>query len=588
VRLPERATAPLIAVTVLLGAPATASGVAPFGHPCTLQDAGVRFCPTTSNAQRVHSFDGVPLDVDVTLPPTGNGPFPTIEMLHGFPGTKASFELTTHGPAAGVLFHYNNVYYARHGYAVVNYSARGFGNSCGVESSRTSPGCDKGWFHLADQRFELRDAQFLLGKLVDQGVTDPKRIGVTGVSYGGGSSLQLAFLRNRIRKRDGSFARWRSPAGRRLSVAAAYPRWGWSDLAYSLVPNGRFLDFQTSSEGQSADPVGVAKESIVNALYLGGVLVGYLAPKGSDPTADLATWKEKLFAGEPYGKAERSIVDQLTKFKSATGIPGKPAPLLIMDGWTDPAFSAAEALRTYARLDAGRSSYVALQLGDLGHFRAGNAEAMYETFGNQATAFFSRFLKRKPVGQPSGSVTVYGQGCPKGTLGPGPFRLASYRQLAFGRIVVGTRRLHTLTAGGGDDATGKFFDPVANGDPCSRADATPAPRTEVVKHTSPGFTLAGLTTVKAHVSNPTSSYGQLDARLFDLANGKERLIDYGTYRVLPRQDGRVVFQLAGNVYRFLRGHVVKLELLGRNEPWFLRDSTFRLRVRDLSVEVPTR
>ena len=572
----------------LLGGPATASGIAPFGHPCTLQDNNVRLCPTSSNARRVHSFDGVPLDVDVTLPPTGHGPFPTVAMLHGFPGDKTSFELTTHGPVPPALFHYNNVYYARQGYAVVTYSARGFGNSCGVKASRTSPGCDRGWFHLADQRFELHDAQFLLGKLVDQGVTDPRRIGVTGVSYGGGSSLQLAFLRNRIRKRDGRYARWRSPHGTQLSVAAAYPRWGWSDLAYSLVPNGRFLDFQTPAAGQSGNPVGVAKGSIVNALYLGGVLVGYLAPKGADPTADLATWKERLFAGEPYGKPERSIVDQLTRFKSATGIPGNPAPLLIMDGWTDPAFSASEALRTYHRLDAGRTSYVALQLGDLGHFRAGNAQAMYETFANQGTAFFARYLKGKRGGPRSGSVTVYGQGCPKGTVGPGPFRLGRYSQLANGVTVFGTRSLHTLTAGGGDDATGSFFDPVSNGDPCSRTDATRGPHTEVVKYTSPGFTLAGLTTVRAHVNNPTGAYGQLDARLFDVSHGRERLIDYGTYRVLPRQDGSVVFQLAGNVYRFLRGHVVKLELLGRNEPWFLRDSGATLRVRDLLVEVPTR
>jgi hypothetical protein len=320
---------------------------------------------------------------------------------------------------------------------------------------------------------------------------------------------------------------------------------------------------------------------------LGGVAVGYLAPKGSDPTADLATWKQRLFAGEPYGKAQKSILDQLVEFKSAVGVPGKPAPLLIMDGWTDPAFSASEALRTYDRLDAGRASYVALQLGDLGHFRAGNGQAMYETFSNQGTAFFARYLKGEPGGPPTGSVTVYGQGCPKGKVGPGPFRLARFSQLAVGVIAFGTRRLHTLTAGGGDDATGAFFDPVSNGDPCSRTDATTGPHTEVVKHTSPGFTLGGLTTVRLHVNNPTAAYGQLDARLFDVAGGKERLIDYGTYRVLPRQDGRVVFQLAGNEYRFRKGHVVKFELLGRNEPWFLRDSGFTLRVRDLRVEVPT-
>src|SRR3981189_2238307 len=70
---------------------------APFGHACNVQN-GVRFCPTESLAQRVHTFDGVPLDVDVTLPPTGNGPFPTIVMLHGWGGNKTAFESSS--PAA--------------------------------------------------------------------------------------------------------------------------------------------------------------------------------------------------------------------------------------------------------------------------------------------------------------------------------------------------------------------------------------------------------------------------------------------------------------------------------------------------------
>ncbi|MHB8531819.1 MAG: hypothetical protein ACYDC2_03770, partial [Solirubrobacteraceae bacterium] len=42
----------------------------PFGHACKAQN-GVRFCPTEGLGQRVPSFDGVPLDADVTLPPSG-------------------------------------------------------------------------------------------------------------------------------------------------------------------------------------------------------------------------------------------------------------------------------------------------------------------------------------------------------------------------------------------------------------------------------------------------------------------------------------------------------------------------------------
>ena len=103
----------------------------------------MRFCPTTTLAERVPSFDGVPLDVDVTLPPTGNGPFPTIVMLHGWGNDKTSFESTTPDGDGNETYHYNNVYYAQHGYAVVNYTARGWGNSCGSPSSRT-PDCAKG------------------------------------------------------------------------------------------------------------------------------------------------------------------------------------------------------------------------------------------------------------------------------------------------------------------------------------------------------------------------------------------------------------------------------------------------------------
>ena len=68
-------------------ASASAAEPAPFGHACTAQN-GVRFCPTETLAQRVPSFDGVPLDVDVTLPATGTGPFPTIVMLHGWGGEQ--------------------------------------------------------------------------------------------------------------------------------------------------------------------------------------------------------------------------------------------------------------------------------------------------------------------------------------------------------------------------------------------------------------------------------------------------------------------------------------------------------------------
>ncbi len=62
------------ALTVgLLAAPVAAAASAPFGHDCTAQN-GVRFCPAATLAQRVRSFDGIPLDVDVTLPRRARAP----------------------------------------------------------------------------------------------------------------------------------------------------------------------------------------------------------------------------------------------------------------------------------------------------------------------------------------------------------------------------------------------------------------------------------------------------------------------------------------------------------------------------------
>src|SRR4051795_9165817 len=190
------------------------------------------YCPTAADPARIPSFDGVPLDVDVFLPPTGDGPFPTIAMLHGFAGSKADAE------AGGTASTSNASFYARRGYAVLVPTARGFGRSCGVPASRT-PDCARGWLHLADQRFEVRDVQQLLGALVDEGVARPDALGATGVSYGGGETLQLAMLRNRVVTPAGTTVPWTSPAGRPLALAAGWARWPWTDLADSLLPNGR-------------------------------------------------------------------------------------------------------------------------------------------------------------------------------------------------------------------------------------------------------------------------------------------------------------------------------------------------------------
>ena len=90
----------------------------------------------------------MPIDVDVTLPPSGDGPFPAIVMMHGWGGNKRSFQATTPEDGGGSRY-YNNVYFAQQGYAVITASARGFGRSCGAPRLAHAAGLRCGWIHGA-------------------------------------------------------------------------------------------------------------------------------------------------------------------------------------------------------------------------------------------------------------------------------------------------------------------------------------------------------------------------------------------------------------------------------------------------------
>ena len=58
---------------------------------------------------------------------------------------------------------------------------------------------------------------------MDEGVADPNRIGATGESDGGGVSLELETLKDRVMSTSGALSPWTSPAGTALHIAAAAP-----------------------------------------------------------------------------------------------------------------------------------------------------------------------------------------------------------------------------------------------------------------------------------------------------------------------------------------------------------------------------
>jgi predicted acyl esterase len=576
-RLLRRAALLLGALAVLVPATSAAADPVPFGHACTPQN-GVRFCPTTDLASRPHSFDGTPIDVDVTLPSTGDGPFPTILLLHGLGGTKTSFETTTGNED------YNNWYFAQHGYAVVTPTARGFGNSCGDPASRT-PDCAAGWTRLGDIRYEVRDIQTLVGQLVDEGVVNPNAIGSTGISFGGGFSTMLAFLKNRIMLPDGTLAPWTSPRGTPISLTAAWPRWLWSNGESIFTRNGR--------GAWSRTPTGVEAQA-----YAGGIfavaLSGFVAPTGGDLSTDLNLWKTELDSGR-LGAAVQPTLDNSYKYHGVAGLAGTPSPLLFQSGWTDALFPVGQALAAYDHVRSqSRTAPVALQIGDLGHDPGANHPKDVLAFDAQGLNFFDAWLKGGSAGaKPKpGAVTAYTTVCPRNApAGGGPYTAATYATLSRSSLAFdGPAKAMKITSKGGDAKLAASLSPLtATGTHCAphRLDTTNKAQFAI---TSRGVTLLGQTILTGRVA-VKGRYGQLDARLWDLnpATGTARLIDRGAYRLDDNFKGSFRFTLDGNGYKFAKGHRIVVELLGRDAPTYgPSPSTFSATLTKVKAMVPLR
>jgi predicted acyl esterase len=467
--------------------------------------------------------------------------------------------------------------WAEAGYAVFSMSDRGWGNSCGgSDPDRFNPLlCPQGYNHLMDDRYEVRDAQHLIAILADEGVAQPKKIGATGVSYGGGMSMALATLRNRTMKPDGTLIPWKSPGGKEMELAAAVPQWPWTDLAYSLMPNGSTLDFVANSpykgpEGKAR--IGIEKASFVAGLFGTGAVESNYALPGTNPEADLISWKALIDSGEPYEAKPQSqeILDQITAYHSSYYIDHSrpPAPLLIQNGWNDDLFPVDEAVRYYNRTRAQYpSDPISLFLMDDGHDRSQNKAADEALFLQRENAWFDHYLKGTgpaPVSSAEALTTT----CPESAPSEGPYKAADWQSLSPGEIQIDGAAAQTVSPAAGDPSIGKTFDPIVGKDPCATAPG--ADQLGVANYRlqvpAPGFTLLGSPTVVADLATANVD-SELAARLLDvLPNGEERLVARGLLR--PGNGGlRVVFQLHPQGYRFAGGDTVKLELLPSDAPY---------------------
>jgi fermentation-respiration switch protein FrsA (DUF1100 family) len=537
------------------------------------------------------TWDGkTQIDVNVVLPPQpesgADGPYPLIGVFHGWGGSKLGLE------DARIQA------WAEDGYAVFSMSDRGWGDSCGGQDPDrlTEPvACAAGYNHLMDTRYEVRDAQYLISVLADEGVAEPRRIGATGVSYGGGMSMALAALRDRTMLPDGSLVPWKSPGGMAMELAAAVPQWPWSDLAYSLMPTGNTLDYHADNPYRGADgksPIGVEKASYVTGLYGTGLATSnYAAPK-ADEDADLTTWYGLINAGEPYDSnpPAASVVDEITTHHSSYYIDHsrEPAPLLIQSGWNDDLFPVDEAVRFYNRT---RAQYpgdpISLFLMDDGHARSQNKPADEALFLQRLGSWFDHYLKGSGP-EPGSSAEALTTTC--GGPSEGPLKASSWEELSPGEIRFGDTAAKTILAAAGDPTIGQAFDPIAGSGACATAPGADQVGSANYRLSvpAPGFTLLGSPTVIADLTT-VGTDSELAARLLDvLSDGKERLVARGLLR--PGSGGNdVVFQLHPQAYRFGGGDTLKLELLPADAP-YARPSNLQgpITVSDLELRLPVR
>lgn len=593
----------LAALAAFLASPELATGAPnPLGLECVPREE-LREC-----SGLVESWDGIPLDTTVVLPEGRSRNLPLVALVHGFGNSKYEYL-----DSASEAYTGNAFTWARRGYAVLAHTARGLWGSCGMPEARLANPvpCADGYIHLADVRFEVRDTQELIGQLVDQGVADSDRIGATGDSYGGGQSLMMAALRDRIMLPSGEYAPWRTPEGTQIQLAAAAPVIPWTDLVTAAAPNGSVSSTRPTSRKRATTPVGVEKASVVNAIFAAaqfavgpgqpvgepfvpGRPMGYLS--STDPEADVGGWVARTSQGEPYDdEYAQSIVDLLADYHSAYYLRADrpPAPLFLSAGFTDDLFPADETLRFANRTRRKFPDLpLSVLLGDFGHQRAANKPAERDRLVAAIDDWFAHHVRGDGV-KPAEGVRATTQVCPRSGPVGRTFRAASFARLARARRQKLFVDPATVTSSGGDPDVGTAIDPVAGmGDGCVKTERSEAPGTARYRLKGAGtkaFTLIGAPALRARLGLGGAEPGipQLDARLWDVApDGTQQLVARGLYRPF---EGRNRWELHPNGWRFRPGHAAELELLGQDAPYARpSNEAFQVDVERLRVTLPTR
>jgi predicted acyl esterase len=584
----------LCAAPLCASAPAAASAAGFPAADCP-RYGELRIC-----SAEVPSFDGTPLDADLTLPagpPPRGGGHPLIVLLHGFSGDKHDWQSTDDSADGGDKWRWNSHWFAKRGFYVLSYTARGFRTDASDNApwqpatpAGSSASLPSGTIQLKSRAAEIRDTQWLSALAAKTFPDlDRDRVVVSGGSYGGGESWLQAM------RPDWTFPRSVDPSLPVLKLKVAVPKYGWTDLAYSLAPHGRGNPYTAAAGRAGEQPIGVVKLSYVNAFFALGNSDGIFENgTRTGPTAaaegpiSVQAWKSRLAdAGDPYPDADPVVAQArrgLTEFRGSHYQPrpsGRRAAIFSIQGWTDDLFPAVESTREFLALKRIDPDWpVSLAFGDVGHPRAQNKGSTWQWLNAQANAFLAANLDRARA---AGSVVTSEETTCDGGTGR---RVAADDPRALARRTVRFALPDgSLPPGSGTgDPDGLATDPVAGSlggtqpEQCRTSQAPQWPG-RYTAHTPPlgaALETVGLGEVRLRYALAPPVSAAIAARVWDVApDGTARLVTRGVARLDPAYDsaaGELRLGLFGNHWRVPAGHRLRVDLAQADEPAFRRSN----------------
>jgi ABC-2 type transport system ATP-binding protein len=567
-----RTMAGLLAAAVAIAA--LAGVAAAFGGPAPVSVRNLRIAVVDGPGNNQH----VVLDASF-FTPAGTGRVPAILLAHGFGETKDAVS----GQARAL---------AQDGFAVLTWSARGFGTSTG-QTALDSPD------------YEVKDTEQLVTWLAGQPRVlldhpgDP-RVGVAGASYGGGLALLAAAYDHRI--------------------DAIVPQMAWNNLATALFPDA-------AAGGGPAG--GVFKKQWAGLLFTqGAVGFGAVGQAGSQAAGQAgrtnlgsgasavaspqcgrfqpqicAIYQQAAALGRPTPQAVALLLRS-----SPASVAGRiDVPTLLIQGENDSLFGLDQASANYEEIRRNGAPV------DMVWFNGGHDGGNQETarVNELTTQWFDRWLKPahpasagRATGQPAFAVSrVLGFDPSSDTQLLGVATAPAYPGLggaARATVALTGPPQIVVNPPGGTPPSMSVFPGLGQGRPGSSGGSAASGLTFDMPGQSAAFTSArlskplqvtGVPTVRVRVGGATDI--TLFAKVYDIDQAGSATLPYqlaAPLRVTGAAAGRVVtVQLPAMDYGFAAGHWLRLVLTSTDFAYATpaAPATYQVALAGPGLSVPT-